>query len=100
MGKGVDMPKAEWKGIVLAESEHTREIEGNLYFPPESVNFEYLKESPTRTTCPWKGEAYYFNILVEGKENRDTAWHYPEPKPAAEEIRNYVAFWKDVEITD
>lgn len=94
------MPRAEWKGQVLAESGDVRMVEGNVYFPPESVRFEYLKESHTRTTCTWKGEAHYYTVVVEGQENRDAAWYYPDPKPAAREIRNYVAFWKGVKVTD
>jgi len=97
---GQRMPRAEWRGKVLAESGDVRMVEGNVYFPPESVRFEYLKESHTRTTCHWKGEAQYYNVVVEGEENRDAAWYYPDPKPAAKEIRNYVAFWKGIKVTD
>lgn len=97
---GRRMPRAEWRGRVLAESADVRMVEGNVYFPPASVRFEYLRESHTRTTCPWKGEAHYYTVVVEGEENQDAAWHYPDPKPAAREIRRYVAFWKGVKVTD
>lgn len=94
------MTKATWNGKVLAESNNTKLIEGNVYFPPDSVNMEYFKESSneTHTTCPWKGKADYCDIVVKEEVNKDAAWHYPEPKPAAEEIKNYVAFWKGVEV--
>ncbi|QSZ68160.1 DUF427 domain-containing protein [Methanofollis aquaemaris] len=94
------MAKAEWKGKVLAESDQVRMVEGNVYFPPGSVRFEYLKESPTKTTCTWKGEAHYYTVVVEGEENKDAAWYYPDPKPAAEQIREYVSFWRGVKIID
>ncbi|MCM1987164.1 MAG: DUF427 domain-containing protein [Methanococcoides sp.] len=92
------MAIAKWNGVVLAESDSVKEIEGNLYFPPESVNKEFLRESDTRSTCPWKGLAHYFDIVVNGEENNDAAWSYPEPKEAAKEITGYVAFWKGVEV--
>ncbi|TAJ44025.1 DUF427 domain-containing protein [Methanofollis fontis] len=94
------MLKAEWKGTILAESSEVRMIEGNVYFPPESVHHEYLRESSTCTTCPWKGEAHFYSVVVKGDENRDAAWYYPEPKPAAEQIRNYIAFWKGVKFKE
>ncbi|UGV40797.1 DUF427 domain-containing protein [Methanococcoides orientis] len=93
------MAVAKWNGVVLAESDAVKEIEGNLYFPPDSVNMEYLKETDTHSTCPWKGLANYFDIAVNGEINTDAAWHYPDPKPAAKEIKRYVAFWKGVEVT-
>ena len=92
------MAKTTWKGKVLAESEEPKIIEGNFYFPPESVNREYIKESETHTTCPWKGRANYYDLVVEGEVNKAAAWYYPDPKPAAKEIKNYVAFWKGVEV--
>ncbi len=92
------MAKATWKGKVLAESDEPKIIEGNLYFPPESVNREYFKESNTHTTCPWKGKANYYDVVVEGEVNKDAAWDYPDPKPAAKEIKNHMAFWKGVEL--
>ncbi|MCQ1535607.1 DUF427 domain-containing protein [Methanosarcina sp. KYL-1] len=92
------MAKATWKGKVLAESSETKIMEGNVYFPPESVKREYLKESETHTTCPWKGKACYYDVVVEGEVNNDAAWYYPDPSPAAKEIKNYVAFWRGVGI--
>jgi len=90
--------KAIWKDITLAESDKTIEVEGNHYFPPDSVKKEYFKESPTHSTCPWKGKSNYYSLDVNGNENKDAAWYYPEPKEAAKEIKNYVAFWKGVEV--
>jgi uncharacterized protein (DUF427 family) len=90
--------KAVWNGVVIAESDRTLTVEGNHYFPPDSVRGEYLESSGTHTTCPWKGMASYFNIVVAGRTNPDAAWYYPEPKPAAHDIRDYVAFWKGVDI--
>ncbi len=90
--------KAVWKGAVLAESDATIVVEGNHYFPPESIHREYFGPSSTHTTCPWKGLASYYNIDVNGEVNADAAWYYPEPKDAARNIKNYVAFWKNVEI--
>lgn len=94
------MPKAEWRGRALAESDEVMLVEGNVYFPRESVRFEHLKESPTKTTCTWKGEAHYYTVVVEGEENPDAAWYYPDPKPAAEQIRGYVSFWRGVKVRD
>jgi uncharacterized protein (DUF427 family) len=91
--------KASWNGTVIAESDSTVEVEGNQYFPPDSVNREYLRESDTHSTCPWKGEASYYTIAVAGEENPDAAWYYPQPKEAAAEITGYVAFWKGVEVS-
>jgi uncharacterized protein (DUF427 family) len=90
--------KAVWKGHVLAESDETVVVEGNHYFPADAVHRELLRESATHTTCPWKGEASYFDVVVDGEVNRDAAWTYPETKPAAEEIRGRVAFWRGVEV--
>lgn len=90
--------KAIWRHVTLAESDATIVIEGNYYFPPDSVHREYLQESSTHTTCPWKGEASYYTIVVDDSVNQDAAWYYPEPKEAAKEIRGYVAFWKGVEV--
>jgi uncharacterized protein (DUF427 family) len=92
------MPKAIWRGRVIAESDATRVVEGNDYFPPDAVRREHLRPSATHTTCSWKGVASYYDVLVEGAENRDAAWTYPDPKPAAAEIAGYVAFWRGVEI--
>jgi len=90
--------KATWNGKVLAESDETVVVEGNHYFPRESVNEEYFAESATHTTCPWKGEASYFNVVADGQTNKDAAWYYPEPKDAAKEIKGRVAFWKGVRV--
>jgi len=92
------MPIARWNGKVLAESERFEEVEGNVYFPPGSLKREHFRESATRTTCAWKGEASYLDVVVDGRENQDAAWYYPEPKPAAENIRGHIAFWKGVEV--
>ncbi len=92
--------KAMWKSAVLAESDKTIEVEGNHYFPPEAIHRQYLQPSDTHTTCPWKGLASYYHIDVDGKINEDAAWYYPDPKDAAKNIKNYVAFWKGVEIKE
>ncbi len=92
------MAKATWNGVTLAESKNCIVIEGNQYFPPDSVKREYFKESSTHTTCPWKGLASYYTVEVDGKANTDAAWYYPEPKDAAKEIKNYVAFWRGVNV--
>jgi uncharacterized protein (DUF427 family) len=90
--------KAVWKDAVLAESDDTVIVEGNHYFPPGSVNREYLRESETHTTCPWKGLASYYDVVVNGDVNKDAAWYYPEPREAAKHIRGFVAFWNGVEV--
>jgi uncharacterized protein (DUF427 family) len=90
--------KAIWNKAVIAESEDTIIVENNHYFPSDTVKKEFLKTSDTHTTCPWKGEASYIGIEVEGKLNKDAAWYYPDPKEAAKEIKGYVAFWKGVEV--
>ena len=92
------MPKAIWKDTVLAESDRTRIVEGNHYFPPESLRREHLRESATHTTCSWKGVASYYDVVVGGETNRDAAWFYPAPKEAAKEIRDHVAFWRGVVV--
>jgi uncharacterized protein (DUF427 family) len=92
------MVKAIWNRKIIADSEIYEIVEGNYYFPPESVKKEFLQSSTTHTTCPWKGRASYYNVVVEGKVNKDAAWCYPEPNPAAKKIKNYIAFWKGVEI--
>ena len=93
------MPKATWNGATLAESDKCIVIEGNQYFPLEAVKRDYLKPSDTHTTCPWKGLASYYSVEVDGKVNQDAAWYYPEPKDAAKEIKNYVAFWHGVTVS-
>ena len=92
--------KAEWNGEVIAESDRTVVIEGNHYFPPDSVRREYLQSSSTTTVCPWKGTAHYYNVVVEGNENRDAAWYYPTPKEAAAKIKNHVAFWRGINVVN
>ncbi len=92
--------KATWKGRVLAESDATLVVEGNHYFPTDSINRQFFRESRTQTLCPWKGEASYYDVVVDGDVNSDAAWYYPEPKPAAAEIRDRVAFWRGVEVVD
>jgi uncharacterized protein (DUF427 family) len=90
--------KASWKGAVLAESDSTVIVEGNHYFPRDSVRAEYFLPSETHTVCPWKGTASYHHIEVNGERNADAAWFYPEPKPAAAQIKDRVAFWKGVRV--
>jgi uncharacterized protein (DUF427 family) len=90
--------KATWNGATLAESEDTVVVEGNHYFPADTVRAEYLRDSDTHTTCPWKGLASYKSIEVDGQLNADAAWYYPEPKDAAAEIKDRFAFWRGVEI--
>lgn len=90
--------KATWNGAMLADSDDTIVVEGRHYFPPESLNHEYLKGSATHSTCPWKGLASYYQVVVDGKANEDAAWTYREPKPAAGQIKDYVAFWKGVQV--
>ncbi len=92
------MVRAIWNGQVIAESDETIVIEGNHYFPPESVKMEFLHHSETRTVCPWKGIASYYTVEVKGKANRDGAWYYPKPGRAASPIKDYVAFWHGVQI--
>lgn len=92
------MPRASWNGAVIAESNQCIEIEGNQYFPPDAVKRQYLRDSATHTVCPWKGTASYFDVVVDGATNRDAAWYYPQPKEAATQITNYVAFWHGVTV--
>jgi len=92
--------KAIWKNKIIAESNETINIENNQYFPPGSVNSEYLQRSETHTTCPWKGEASYYDVVVNDEINPDAAWYYPQPKELAKGIRNYIAFWKGITITE
>ncbi|MDY0387498.1 MAG: DUF427 domain-containing protein [Methanolobus sp.] len=99
------MAKATWNKTILAQSSETIMIEGNHYFPQESVNMGYFKKSDYQTNCPWKGVASYYDVVVDGKTNTDAAWYYPEPKEGSTEkvgkdFSNYVAFWKDVEVRD
>ena len=90
--------KAIWNQQVVAESSSTVVVEGNHYFPKESLHKEFFVASPTHTACPWKGEASYYTLSVNGEKNPDAAWYYPEPKNAAKEIKGHVAFWKGVRV--
>lgn len=98
MSKQQELMQAVWNGVVVAESDDTVVVEGNHYFPRESLREELLELSDRRSVCPWKGQAQYLTLLVEGKQNKDAAWSYASPKPAAEEIRGRVAFWKGVSV--
>jgi len=91
--------KAIWNGKVIAESDSTINVEGNQYFPAESVNKEFLSPSETHTVCHWKGTASYYNLEVNGETNKDAAWYYPETSGLAENIKGYIAFWKGVEVS-
>jgi uncharacterized protein (DUF427 family) len=93
------MAKAVWNGTTIAESSKTEVVEGNHYFPADSIKRDYFKASETHSVCPWKGTASYYSLVVDGKENKDAAWFYPAPKEAAKEIKDAVAFWKGVEVT-
>lgn len=92
--------KATWNNTIIAESDSTVIIEGNHYFPPDSVKREYLEKSSTSYTCPWKGDADYYHIVMNGERNTDAVWVYPNPKEAAKEIAGYFAFGNDVKITE
>ena len=94
------MAKAIWNNTTIAESDHTIIVEGNHYFPPESVETTFLQANDSRTTCPWKGVASYYDIVVDGQTNRGAAWYYPAPKTAASEIKEYIAFWRGVRVID
>ena len=90
--------KAVWNGVTIAQSDDIVRVEGNSYFPRQALNDSYLKESGTETVCPWKGTASYYSLVVDGKENPDAVWYYPDPKDAAKSIRDRVAFWRGVEV--
>ena len=92
------MPRATWKGAVLAESDRCIVVEGNQYFPPDAIKAEYFRPSQTHTVCSWKGTASYYDVVVDGDTNKDAAWFYPAPKDAAAQIKDYVAFWKGVTV--
>ncbi len=92
------MPQAIWNGTVIAESDATRVVEGNHYFPPDSLKQEYFRPSDHHSVCGWKGTASYYDVEVEGRVNANAAWYYPTPKPDAAEIGNYVAFWNGVDV--
>ncbi len=91
--------KAVWQGTVIAESDDIVKVEGNAYFPIDSVNKDVISASATTSVCPWKGTASYYSITVGGQVNKDAAWYYPDPKSAAADIKNRVAFWKGVTVT-
>jgi uncharacterized protein (DUF427 family) len=92
------MARASWNGAVLAESDATQVVEGNHYFPPEAIRREFFRPSDTHTVCSWKGTASYYDVVVNGQVNKDGAWYYPTPQPAAKHIAGYVAFWKGVRV--
>lgn len=92
------MARALWNGTVIAESDQTVMVEGNHYFPPASVHTELLRPSTKQTHCPWKGDASYYSLSVDGATNVDAAWYYPDPKSAAAEIKDHVAFWRGVTV--
>lgn len=92
------MPKATWNGAVIAESADTIVVEGNHYFPASAIKSDCFQPSSTHTTCGWKGVASYYNVVVNGTVNKDAAWYYPDPLPAAKNIAGYIAFWKGVRV--
>jgi uncharacterized protein (DUF427 family) len=92
--------KAIWNDTILAESDHTEVVEGNHYFPPESINADHFEESDHQTRCPWKGLASYYTVVVDGARNENAAWTYPEPSDAASQIEDHVAFWNGVEVVE
>lgn len=94
------MAKAVWNNQVIAESSHTVMVEGNHYFPKESVKEEFFTKSSTQSTCPWKGQASYVTLEMDGKQSVDAGWTYPQPKDAARNIKDHYAFWRDVVVTD
>ena len=91
----IAMPTVMLNGTILAQSDNCEQVEGNYYFPPDSINQEYFTESSTHTTCPWKGLASYYNVVIDGKEIKDAAWYYPETKERAKHIEGYVAFYRN-----
>ncbi|WP_329107691.1 DUF427 domain-containing protein [Micromonospora sp. NBC_01699] len=94
------MPKALWNNQVIAESTDTVVVEGNHYFPRSALRDDVIRESDTHTICPWKGQASYYSLALDGDESQDAVWYYPDPLPAAEQVRDRVAFWKDVKVVD
>ena len=92
------MPTASWNGVIIAESTATESVEGNHYFPPESIKREFFRESDATSVCGWKGTARYYDVVVDGQTNEKAAWYYADPKPEAANIKGYVAFWKGVEV--
>ncbi|MCA2507496.1 MAG: DUF427 domain-containing protein [Microcystis sp. M54BS1] len=92
------MAKAIWNGAVVAESDNCEIVEGNYYFPPDTIKAEYFQPSNTHTICSWKGEASYYTLRIDGQDNKDAAWYYPDPKPKAQNIKGYIAFWRGVQV--
>jgi uncharacterized protein (DUF427 family) len=92
------MAKAVWNGLVVAESDKIQEVDDYVYFPESSVKREYLRPSSTVSTCPWKGQARYYSLMIDGQENQDAAFYYPNPKPIARRIKGHIAFWRGVEV--
>lgn len=95
---GIIMVRAIYNGVEIGKSENTIEVEGNKYFPKEDINETYLEKSDHHSSCPWKGKASYYNVVVDGKHNRNAAWYYPEPFEKATMIKDYIAFWKGIEV--
>ena len=93
------MAQAIWNGAVIAESDDTIVVEGNHYFPYESVDSDYLADNPAHTVCPWRGTASYYDVVVDGNVNTDAAWYYPDPKPAASDLKGRIAFWRGVRVS-
>lgn len=93
------MAKATWNGAVIAESDRYEIVEGNVYFPPDAVKREFLRGSDHHTGCGWKGTASYYDVVVDGKVNKDAAWYYPEVKPAAANVKGFIAFWRGVAVS-
>ncbi len=100
MTQEAGVKQASWNDAVIAESEHCEVVDGNQYFPADAVKREFLRASSTHTVCGWKGTASYYDVVVNGQTNKDAAWYYPEPKPAADNIKGYIAFWKGVTVQD
>ena len=94
------MAKAIWNGVTIAESNQTQMVEGNHYFPPESIHSEYFQSNSATTVCGWKGTANYYDVVVNGETNAGAAWYYADPKPEAAHIKNHVGFWKGVEVVN
>ena len=92
------MARATWNGVIIAESDQFETVEGNVYFPRKAIKNEYFVESETTSICPWKGTASYLTVTVNGEYNDDAAWYYPEPKEAANNIKDHVAFWRNISV--
>ena len=92
------MAKAVWNGVVIAESDNTKTVEGNHYFPADSIKRDYFRDSDKTSVCGWKGTANYYDVVVDGNTNSGAAWYYSDPKPEAASIKGHVAFWKGVKV--